>query len=547
VKTEKNKSNRMETAALYLLVAACILFAIKCISAAMIQPFSFDGAIFAQVAQNLSEKAAYAVNYDLFSAAGMTIGITVSLPVALMFKIAGQGFTQGLLVNALYMILFMVSVTYYLKKCLNISNYLVLFWLVLFAGTPGLFDTGFGLYGEVPMLFFMISALIFFHGYEETGDSRKLFFAGLLWGFGLLTKTVFLIMLPGLIFVMLWAMAAGRKAFIPGKNYFKGVLNLAAGFLAGPAVFEIYKFLIYGFLQHLTNWKGYIFGFAAQSGVIKIERGLQDTFGFFSKINKHLDLLGSYTGFGKAGVVFLLCLILAVFISLLVQAFYSAKKKKDTEGAAFSASSILLMAIALSYFAWWIFITPTARAWHRRIFDGILLYEAAFVIMLNYIYSVFKTAAKKSKTAWGRYLPVSAAVVLMLLFFGAAAGLVKSGNHEISFIDNTEKKALQDAGSFIKTLPREADLFGFNWWQAPNASFASGRKFKNLFTSEEMKTTGSKQAKYLVLDREAIKSESICYVKLLSDYENTLVFENSEVRVYQLKNRLRVAAYDECQ
>ncbi|MEN6299516.1 MAG: hypothetical protein ABFD51_06345, partial [Anaerolineaceae bacterium] len=134
------------------LIVACIfsfilLFVIKCISVSLTTRFTFDGAMNVQVAQNLVNHHKYATSYDglhLFDPRVQT-GITVTLPVAIFFKIFDESCECGLSINAIYLILLLFSLIYYLKYCLRSNNYFVLLAVLVFLGTPKLFSLGFGL------------------------------------------------------------------------------------------------------------------------------------------------------------------------------------------------------------------------------------------------------------------------------------------------------------------------------------------------------------------------------------------------------------------
>lgn len=106
----------------------------------------------AQVAQNLARGIGYATSYPyviLFDGKVQT-GPTVLLPVSLFFKIFGETFFSGLLVNALYMFFTFISVFILLKYCLNVESILVFLSLLSIMLIPKIFKLGFGLYGEIP-------------------------------------------------------------------------------------------------------------------------------------------------------------------------------------------------------------------------------------------------------------------------------------------------------------------------------------------------------------------------------------------------------------
>jgi len=539
------KKNYTDKILFFLIIIFSIIFIIKSISIAFTYPFSFDGAIIAQIAQNLATNLTYKTYYWNIPFDNLAIGLTVVFPIALFFKLFGQTFESGLLINAIYIILLFFSILYYLKNCLKLNNYFLLVFIIIFYCIKNLFEYGFGLYGEIPMVFYLILTVILLHKYEQQRKRNLIFWAGVVAGLGFLTKFVFLIIVPGFLFMFLWDFFIKRKE--KAIKFLYSYLFFAIGFVVPNLLFEFYKLLSIGFKNFITGWYWLLFGVGIQSGVVKnVNDRIKDSPDLFTKINTHIDLLVGYIGLNKFFTIFLLICGILLFYLFIYFTLKQINKKlnKDLKNV-LNNSILFLITVMLSYFIWWIFITPTDRAWHRRIMPGIILYAICFVVLLFFIYILlddyFKNMKKKKL-----YKIILSFTSLIILLFGVYNFII-SENSKISFRWSKEKTEIMHAARYINTFPADSEFFGFNWWQAPNISFASKKIFKDFFKSEEMKKTGQKHYKFLILDRPAMENQKLCIEKILSDFEYELVYVYDEVRIYKLTNRLREREWvEEC-
>jgi hypothetical protein len=175
-----------------------------------------------------------------------------------------------------------------------------------------------------------------------------------------------------------------------------------------------------------------------------------------------------------------------------------------------------------------------------------MFYEICFVYIVHLLHLLIEKYAAKLPGA-GRRIAMTAAYIIFMMLVAASAWRVTAvSNHRLPACDTDEKSGILEAGKFIKTLPAEAQIYGFAWWQAPNIAFASGKVFKNIMNEADMETIGPKRGKYLVVDKPAMINERDCIIKLANDYENKLVFSNKDARVYRLDKRLKVSHPEEC-
>ncbi len=513
-----------------------ILFTVKCISTALTNRFSFDGAMNVQVAQNLSKSHSYATSYNglhWFDQRVQT-GITVTLPVAIFFSLFGESFESGLFINAIYMVLLILAIIYYLKMCLGVSNLFILLAVIVIYGAPEIFKLGFGLIGELPALFFFFLSLICLHKFYKSSKKILLLFSGLAIGLGFLTKTVILISIPAFLLVAV----LDNIQFTPQK--IKALVTniglFGLGLLAPVTVFELYKFRKLGQESYLLWWQNELGSIFKQAGVAE---GFKDTAGIFPKFLRHLEIL-STSIFVHQIIIFILFLLLLIFTCIMLWNTYIRRKdssKSGWEENLFPKDFLVLVIVALSYLVWWLFITPTEKAWYRRVFDGLILFEVGLLISIHFsnkYFQINKRLSTKLSSINSEILYPSIAIILLtatLFSTKFVDGL------DISFTNLESKTRLLEVGDFIKKLPQESEYFGIGWWQSPNIAFISGENLKDISQTKEMHISGPLHEKYLLVDLHIQELDPRSYESVLDLYDYQLVFSNGDNLVYKLNYR----------
>jgi hypothetical protein len=127
---------------------------------------------------------------------------------------------------------------------------------------------------------------------------------------------------------------------------------------------------------------------------------------------------------------------------------------------------------------------------------------------------------------------------------GSGYDLIHTKNYTITFKNSAEKTFLLEAGHYIRTLPKNAEILGYGWWQAPVIAFASGRTFDNIFNTIEMRNAGPLNEKYFVVDFSAHYLEGVAYKNILNQYDNRLVFSKNDNYIFKLNSR-PLFAYEE--
>jgi hypothetical protein len=519
-----------------------VLFMIKCVSVAVTSAFSFDGAVFAQISQNLEKNFEYTTYYQgkLFDPI-ITTGIPVTLPVAILFFFFRDSFATGLIVNAIYLVSLVFAIIYYLKKCLKLSNFFIFLAIIMLYGTPDLFINGFGLYGEIPMFFYFMLAVIFLHKHNDTSRSKFLFWSGLFLGFSYLTKTVILVCVPALIFAAAFDFMVKRGLTLrkPAdiKRFFQEYLLLPAGFLVPVFVFELYKLFSLGVAVYLQWWKDQWIYNLERAGV---KQGLSDTHGIFAKFTTHLGRLSSFVDISKTIIVLLLVVLLLSFFAILSYGIYHFGKKqrpRNSEKMLISNDVLFLITVTLSYFGWWFVIVPTQTAWYRYIFIGCILLEICLVMIVALLVKYGQKLVPKTRKVPYILYRIFTLGYISLLLVGSGYIFIHTKNYLISFKDSSEKTAVLEAGRYIRNLPESAKIFGYGYWQAPVVAFASGRTFDNLLNNSEVMNTGTLNEKYFIVDFYAYYLDPGGYQDILGQYDNQLVFSQEQNYIYKLNSR----------
>ena len=163
-------------------------------------PVWLDEGVFTQVAINLAQFGEHSIMTgpgNFVSAWFATTGYPVTVPIALTFKIFGINLFVARSLMAVFIIL-MALVSYFLIKKEFDWLWASLSLLLLATFAP-LYGNGKSVLGEVPGLFFLVSALFFLNISQITKRKSYYLFTGVLIGLCVITKPIFLVLIPAVI------------------------------------------------------------------------------------------------------------------------------------------------------------------------------------------------------------------------------------------------------------------------------------------------------------------------------------------------------------
>lgn len=346
-----------------LLAALCVRTAQIVVSNAP----SFDGAMNLQVADSIAQGQGYRRSYagrETFPHEIQT-GPPYILPQAAAFKLWGVGVAQAEIVNLAYLAALLLAAVGLIVRCGGRA--LAVFGACTVLLIPGVYEFGFYGYGEIPALALALMAtLVYFRGDGAWWPGLA---AGILLACAVYTKTVMLIGAGALgLCALLELLIAWRRV--------KGRVRLRfAGFVGGGAMIilavETWRaHALGGFHAWRLWWRVALRAIFMQAGV-KPGLGGQ-THSVLDKFAVHFQLLSHDYRMSLALTgLWLAC----VSVAFVVTALWAKRGRRG----GWQALTVLLIAVV--YLLWWLFVTPTAKTWHRRILDGMLAADLGLVMV----------------------------------------------------------------------------------------------------------------------------------------------------------------------
>lgn len=511
-----------------------LLFVVKCVSIVKTTTFSFDGAMNALAVHSLygSEDNLYR-GYDFFDPRIQT-GVPVSGLVALSFLFFGESFEAGLLVNLIYALLFSLVMVYYLKNCLGLDFFFVNLAFLLFISTRQLFYHAFGLYGELPALAFLLLSIVLFHKFLNTRNNHLLTISGIFLSLSVLTKTVMLISIPAyLVTTIILFIVESWKSKDVINFYWRSFL----GFFTPLFIFELTKLLSMGIDTYIQWWQNMSDDIVAQAGITS---RFEDTHGIINKLLNHLNNLSINVDLPMWVILFTLALLflsLTFFvINIYLDKYESRLQKLKTHSMPLDVITIFI--ITLSYFGWWLIITPTQKAMFRRIINGVYLLNICLPILIFYFRDLFSRSTNRTIQNKNNFFSIISIFLSICLMIFGVNRFIKFKNYEITFTDSELKTTYLSAGEIIHNLPENSTIYGTGWWQAPILSFASQRDFYDIDLVVDSLNSSDLINSYLVSDHYESIIDPTAPDKILSLFDYELQFSENNVNIYKLNLKL---------
>ncbi|MFO0704784.1 MAG: glycosyltransferase family 39 protein [Candidatus Andersenbacteria bacterium] len=480
---------------------------------------SFDGAMNLQVPVTLIKEHRYATHYGSIVDFDHKIqtGPTVLVPIALTIGVFGKSFFSASLVNLVYLLGFLGLLFLFVRRL--VGPWWATLAVTLVFVVPRFLNIAINQYGEIPGLFFALSAALVLDRVARSPRRRLLFavVAGVLLGLSVLTKTVMLIVVPSFVVVLLLDRLLTKR--IAWRHYLAFFISSVVPY----AAFELFKLWMLGLTQYKLWWATELGAVSSQAGVA--EGTFSDTPGLLHKLVTHIGLLGKE--FGASQILMLALVILPVLLVIGKTVQLVRQKKTFT----WPLSFFTVAGIAYSYFGWWLLITPTARAWHRRILDGVIVQEVLLVLTLAVLVVLIRKTTSRPKKI-GALL---AALLIVLTMLWQVTVFTPRLRTEIQAAK--VRQTVEYLAGKVYQLPEDARIYGTGWWQSPRMSFLSGRTFESI-NHNPPQESGPLTHTYFVVEREAYALSRPEIDRILSwfDYE---VVENKNsgngyYSIYQL-------------
>ena len=461
------------TASITTLITALVAAALLLIVAgrALTLPPTFDGAMNLQVAWSLAEGNGYARSYaeqSPFPREVQTNGPYV-MTAALTYLAFGMGIVQSQLPNLVFMVL-LAAAAFWLGRTMRGRASDGFLAVAMFLATPGLLKFGLRGYGEIPGLALVLTGLAVYP-WSSSGPRLRVAAAALLLGTAVTTKTVMLVCVAAVGLVM-FLHAVSRP--VPPASRARATALLIVGFLVPILAWEAYR------MASLGGPADYRAGWALEFTSITREAGVDAAAArpqFFDKVTHHFQLLAGF-----------LRLPLPLVAAWLVLPFLLAAFIPRTGSHARWIVAAVLAAAA-AYFAWWLGLTPTEKAWHRRIFNGIILINIAWILVAG--------ACAGARVA-GSIRGAGIAATAVAACFGTAF-LVQSRLHDA--LHPVDTSQIQRAVEVLHQLPPDARLYAAGWSSAPQISLLADRPLLDV-PDAPFDALVAGAPTYLVIDQE---------------------------------------------
>lgn len=440
---------------------------------------SFDGAMNLQVSWSLAQGEGYRRTYADRPAFPREVqsNAPLTVPAAAVYRLFGMGTAQSQAVSLAY-----------LYALVALSGWLVGRRFGLLAGafaalavlvTPRLVFEGLKAYGEVPGLAWSLAALCLLpsRGGQHWRPGR-LALAGACLGLAVATKTVMAICAATFGAVIVAGILCSREDTPSRRTCL--ALALAAGFLSPLAAIEVWRLSALG---STAAWQGW---WLDQWSSISMQAGARapgtGQAGYLDKAARHVRKLAGFHAMPPGLVLGWILLPFAVLFPLVAS-------RLDRRHLPIVA---LLAAIAL-YFIWWVFLTPTSKAWHRRILDACLMLSLAWA----YLSAWLLQAGRVRRSL--RIAGVASSVAVLLLgmhFVQARLPAVQKARIAPDYAPAVE---------FLHGLPPSARIYALGWHSAPHISLLAERPlgdFNDLVFDGEAR----RQPIWLVADAHALRA-----------------------------------------
>ena len=507
------------------LVAAWLL--LGTIAAAASQNLLFDGAMNLEVSRSLAEGHGPRRLYDsqdLFPAGVQTKEPYVLLGAA-VFRVFGVGPVQAQLPNLLYLGLLLAAMIVVVRRLAGTGAALAS--AVLLLSLPQLWQYALNGYGEIPSLAFGFSALgvVSWPGLLARRALAKCALAGLLCGLALATKTVGLVQVGGVGLVL------GMRILADSPAPLRDMLRLVGAFLAAfvlPLVLvEWWRWSWLGTQAFLDWWDFQLSRILYQAGVAPTGAaagGAAEPLS--SKLSAHFGILARELHSSRFATACVLAVPLAAAVA--THAGQDRASKWLVTG---------LAAIAVAYIAWWLGITPTEKAWLRRIYVGLACLGSIAAISAGF---AGQALLRPGKPRWR----VANGIVLVALVATFAPFVARALDQPLEFERTQAVRHTLDAADEVAALPANAQLFGFGWYSAPTVALYSNRRLLDLTDWPIGPLVGAPV--YLVADRATFVTGIIDGV--LARYPHRqLLADNIDGQVYVLDMARPNDPFDEAQ
>ena len=494
-----------------VMLALIVWLLVLLLQAAATQNMLFDGAMNLEVSRSLAEGTGPRRLYDFneYFAHGVQTKEPYILVGALVFKLLGVGVIQAQLPNLCFLAAMCVIAFLVVRRLFDLGTAIAVVAVLL--ATPMMTQYGLNGYGEVPSFAFGLAAIALLAWPVPIAQNflAKCLFAGVLAGLALTTKTVGAIQVGAVGLTLLYRVATESTS--PKLDLLRGVPVLLVGVALPVALIEGWKWNWLGTAGYIQWWSDERTGILYQAG---LQPGAKHA-SLFGKVQTHFGMLASELKRGHLATLGMLVLPLA---------FAATFVGDRTRSSAARTWFVGLAAISACYVMWWLGVTPTEKAWLRRIYIGLLCLSiiGTIAMLVSAKAVLFGTSAKK------RVLHGLAFLAFFALY---APPVLRAANGNLSIEPRQSLADTLTASRYVAGLDKDAAIFAYGWYAAPTIALQSGREFIDLSDWPIGKYPGRKT--YLVADQATFATGAMD--KVLARYPHQEMLASSKfAQVYRI-------------
>lgn len=439
------------------------------IRAGLNQPVNFDGALNLQVADNIANGLGFVRDYGgirVFPDEIQTGGYYV-LGEALAISVIGR--TQ----LALHLGNFVAIAV------LGIAAFVLLrghrWWrlaapAVVLLAVPKAPELSLGGVGEYIIAASAVLAVILVVHVPPGRPERHWAYAGasgFVIGIALTIKVVAVAALAPLLLGLLMTWWAARISLV------RSGLAMLVGMALPVIAFEVYRWVALG------GWTEYADYWAGQLGFISYQAGLDSQSpegNLLAKAYGHAGRLAAEAAIPRA--------LLLVSLALPIVAVAALWLFREGTTRAWLEESRHRLVVALTvyaclYFAWWFLVTPSEKAWLRRLIIALIVSALLYVVTAALLTE--RLRSEDSRGGRSRLWVFAGIVGAMGVVLLAAAGpkavkqAVVAWRAQPAFLAQSE-----DAADWAAESGGDREIYGIGWWSAPVVSLGSGVGFGDL-------------------------------------------------------------------
>lgn len=485
---------------------------------------AFDGAMNLQVATNISNGLGFVRNYGgavLFPSEIQTSGIYIFLAAGFIKVFGTHSFVYEI-PNLIFLALLLVTVSLVLRRwpvMRIIGPSAVLFC------APGAVTNSLQGYGEYVVAALVIAAFALV-GAAASGLCRPVLATGAAWilvGAALTVKIIALMAVPVLI-VGIIGLALAR----PAVNRWKLTASVLLAAIPVGLV-ELQRLIAFGSIGKWVNfWSAQVTNAAAQAGVSSgqgagttvatgvspsaIAQGSDQA--ILSKIADHVHLLAVLSGIQSAILIMVLGLPFVVLVGLFLVRHVSWREWLARPAVLLS---VMLASYAGGYLIWWLAITPTSKAWLRRIVIALAVIVFLYLLLLAMAKDHWNSRAAQPVARSGRLnttIGIGWGVVGVLAFLSILPGIT-TANQQLSGVVSTASnggvgvaKIEQLAAAADQLRDKGDTLYGIGWWSAPVVALYADVPLGNLQSADRCSSDIIAGKAYVIWDFYAVNLAS---------------------------------------